>query len=61
MQEINENVTWMHASLVSCLATFKSLKGARYLLFFGLTIVNSVWHQLNFNGLGLLFKITFWY
>ena len=26
-----------------------------------LVIVNSVWYQLNFNGLGLLFKITFWY
>lgn len=47
MQEINENVTWMHASLVSCLATFKVF-GDSY----------SVWHQKNFYGLGLLFKIS---
>lgn len=50
MQEINENVTWMHGSLVSCLATFKVF-GDSY----------SVWRQVNFNRLGLLFKITFWY
>ena len=46
-----------------CFHVLQLLKfwGARYLLFFGLTIVNSVWLLLNFNGPGLLFKITFWY
>ena len=48
---------WFHVlQLLKFLVIVK--RGARYLLLFGLTIV---WHQLNFNGLDLLFKITFWY
>lgn len=50
----------MHVSLFSCIATFKVLGGSLFTIF-GLTIVNSVWLLLNFNGPGLLFKITFWY
>lgn len=50
----------MHVSLFSCIATFKVLGGSLFTIF-GLTIVNSIWLLLNFNGPGLLLKITFWY
>ena len=47
---------WFHVlQLLKFLVIVK--RGSLFTIFW----VNRVWHQLNFNGLDLLFKITFWY